>query len=332
MDSENPIEKEMSDVQPQNEPTPLPHGYPVAFYSVGPNPTTERLQSFWKTILFLLFAAAVAPVLLYALGAKVFGPQGTTPDPGFLLYLEAGNFAVVAGLTLALARIERRPFGEYGLPLSDAFGANFWLGLLLGLAEGSVLIGAILLLGGYSFGMPELQGTAILKWGGIHLLLFGSVGLCEEFLFRGYPLVTLSRAMGFWPAAILLSAGFGLVHLSNRGENAVGAASVAAVGLLFAFTLKRSGNLWYAVGLHAGFDWAESFLYSVPDSGEMLKGHLSNAVLHGPDWLTGGSVGPEGSVFCFVTIALQFLVANWLFPAKKEVMGETEGELKAPAL
>jgi hypothetical protein len=89
------------------------------------------------------------------------------------------------------------------------------------------------------------------------------------------------------------------------------------VGLLFAFTLKRSGNLWYAVGLHAGFDWAQSFLYSVPDSGELLRGHLSNALLQGPTWLTGGSVGPEGSVFCFLTMGLQFLVVLWLFPVKK---------------
>jgi CAAX protease family protein len=324
MDSENPIENKTSDVEPQSEPAPNWH--PVALYTVKPNPTTERLQSFWKTILFLLFAAAIAPVLLYALGIKIFGPQVGTSDPGFVLYLEAGNFAIVAGLTLALSRIEQRPFGDYGLPLSEAFGANFWVGLLLGLAEGSVLIGMILVLGGYWFGTPALQGMAILKWAGVHAVLFLFVGLCEEFLFRGYPLVTLARAIGFWPAAIVLSVGFGLVHLSNHGENVVGAASVAGVGLLFAFTLKRSGSLWYAVGLHAGFDWAESFLYSVPDSGEMLKGHLSNAMLRGPDWLTGGSVGPEGSVFCFVTIALQFLVAHWLFPAKKKEIRASEAD------
>jgi hypothetical protein len=122
--------------------------------------------------------------------------------------------------------------------------------------------------------------------------------------------------MGFWPTAIVLSITFGLVHLTNQGENWVGAVSVILVGLLFAFTLKRSGNLWYAVGLHAGFDWAQSFLYSVPDSGELLRGHLSNAELRGPTWLTGGSVGPEASVFCFLTMGLQFLVVLWLFPVK----------------
>src|SRR5208283_2798560 len=92
----------------------------------------------------------------------------------------------------------------------------------------------------------------------------------EEFLFRGYVQFTLGLGIGFWPAAVLLSAGFGYVHLSNGGENWIGAASVATIGLLFAFTLRRSGNLWYAVGLHASFDWGETFLYSVPNSGEVL--------------------------------------------------------------
>ena len=98
----------------------------------------------------------------------------------------------------------------------------------------------------------------------------------------------------------------------------MGAASVVAIALLFCFSLKRTGNLWYAVGLHASFDWGETFLYSVPNSGTVMQGHLSNSVLHeGAKWLTGGTVGPEGSVFCFLTIGLQFLVVMWLFPTKK---------------
>ncbi len=144
------------------------------------------------------------------------------------------------------------------------------------------------------------------------------MGWYEELAFRGYAQFTLGKGLGFWPAAILLSVGFGLIHLTNKGENWVGALNVAMVGLFFAFTLKRTGNLWYAVGLHASFDWGESFLYSVPDSGEILKGHLSNAVLGGPSWLTGGKAGPEGSVFCFFTIGLQFLLVMWLFPAKEK--------------
>lgn len=282
----------------------------------------HRIRTLWRLLLFLLVAGEVGPAFLQGLGTSVLGRTSGPIPPILLLLVEVGSFGIVCGLTAIMAFVEDRPFGEYGLPLKGVFAGNFWVGFLLGLAEASVLVGLILVLGGYSFGTLALQGQEILHWGLVHLVLFLFVGLYEEFLFRGYAQVSLSSLAGFWPAAAVLSIGFGLVHLANRGENWVGALSVALVGFLFAFTLKRSGNLWYAVGLHAGFDWAESFLYSVPNSGTMLRGHLSNAVLQGPAWLTGGSIGPEGSVFCFLTMGLQFLVAAWLFPAQKD--GKTE--------
>jgi hypothetical protein len=58
------------------------------------------------------------------------------------------------------------------------------------------------------------------------------------------------------------------------------------------------------VGFHAAWDWGETFFYSVPDSGIVFPGHLLKSSLHGAGWLTGGSVGPEGSSLCFVVIAL----------------------------
>jgi uncharacterized protein len=110
--------------------------------------------------------------------------------------------------------------------------------------------------------------------------------------------------MGFWPAATALSAGFGAVHLFNGGEDKIGALSVFAVAMFLCLTLRRTGNLWFAVGLHAAFDWGETFLFSVPDSGIVAPGHLLNAYLHGPAWLTGGTVGPEGSVMAFAVVGV----------------------------
>jgi hypothetical protein len=126
-----------------------------------------------------------------------------------------------------------------------------------------------------------------------------------------------SPGIGFWPAAILLSVGFGAVHLGNPGEGPVGAASVVVIGLVFAFALRRTGSLWLVVGWHASFDFGESFLFSVPNSGIVFDGHLSSATLHGPNWLTGGTVGPEGSVFSFLTMAVAAAFIHFAFPAKK---------------
>ena len=293
----------------------LPEAMPPA--PIAPRNIPEWLTAAWKIILFFLVNIIFGPGLVYVLGQRLFGADATLRSPAFLLFIEAGEFAILFIYTLLVSKLEKTPFGAYGLPRKDAFSSIFLVGFLVGLAEGSVLIGSILLCGGYFFGTWALHGSQIAAWGLLHLILFLFVGLYEEFVFRGYAQYTLTKVIGFWPAAILLSAGFGLIHLGNQGEGWVGAFSVILVGLLFAFALKRTGNLWYAIGLHAGFDWAESFLYSVPDSGIVINGHLSNAVLHGPNWLTGGSIGPEGSVFCFITIGLQFLVVNWLFPAKK---------------
>jgi membrane protease YdiL (CAAX protease family) len=126
-----------------------------------------------------------------------------------------------------------------------------------------------------------------------------------------------AKGIGFWPAAILLSLLFGRVHLENPGEGWVGAAGVVAIGLVFAFALRRTGNLWLVVGWHASFDFGETFLYSVPNSGIVFEGHLSNASLHGKAWLTGGTVGPEGSVFSFLTMGIMALAVHFLFPGKR---------------
>jgi len=273
------------------------------------------LRAGWRLLTYILLVVILSTVLSFIV-RKFHTPTHALPTPRAMLVQESISFLLVFGAALIMSRIERRSPGDYGLPLAQAFGRKFWLGMFFGLAEVSLLMGLIAAFGGYSFGSLALSSAGALRWGLLHLALFTAVGFFEEFLFRGYTQFTLADGIGFWPAAILLSVGFGAIHLTNPGEGPVGAASVVLIGLVFSFTLYRTGNLWYAVGLHAAFDWGETFLFSVPNSGTVMDGHLSNSLLHGPTWLTGGTVGPEGSVFCFLTMALQFLVVFWLFPKK----------------
>jgi len=275
------------------------------------------LRAGWRLLLYILLIV-VFSASITAIVQKIHPPTRGLSSPRATLLQEILGFTVVFGCALIMSRIERRSPNEYGLPLGEVFGRKFWLGMLLGVVEISVLMGLIAAFGGYSFGNLALSGADIVGWGLFHLLLFTFVGLFEEFMFRGYMQYTLADGIGFWPAAILLSLGFGAVHLGNPNEGPVGAASVALVGIFFAFTLYRTGNLWYAVGLHASFDWGETFLFSVPNSGVLMDGHLSSSLLHGPAWLTGARIGPEGSLFCFLTMGLQFLVVLWLFPRREE--------------
>jgi membrane protease YdiL (CAAX protease family) len=98
----------------------------------------------------------------------------------------------------------------------------------------------------------------------------------------------------------------------------MGLAGIVLTGLFWCLTLRRTGNLWFAVGMHASFDFGETFLYSVPDSGYIFPGHLSNATLAGPAWLTGGSAGPEASVCDFIMLLIFFYVFQRLYPARTQ--------------
>lgn len=228
---------------------------------------------------------------------------------------ELGSFVAAAIPAVALSLVERRRWGVYGLPATRKFGKLFLAGAFWGLAAISLLLFVLGVIGDFSFGGLALHGARIARFAAFWGLMFLLVGLFEEFLARGYMQFTLARAFGFWRAALILSLGFGLSHLRNEGENWVGALAAASIGLFFCFTLRRSGNLWFAVGFHAAWDWGETFLYSVPDSGMMAPGHLLKSSLHGPAWLTGGTVGPEGSFLCLAVIVLTWVAFDRAYPA-----------------
>ncbi len=274
----------------------------------------DGLRSGWRLLMYIVFVA----IIFFAL--KTVSMQFRKSTPGVFSYegiflSEVIGFVSAFGAAVAMSFIERRSIGVYGLPVRGAFGKLFWQGCLLGIVEISLLMGLISAFGGYSFGPLALHGAEIAHWAALWALCLLFVGLFEEFLFRGYSLFTLVSGIGFWPAAILLSLLFAAVHLQNSGEGRIGVAAVFVVGMLWCFTVRRTGSLWFAVGMHAAFDFGETFLYSVPDSGMVLPGHLSSATMQGPAWLTGGSVGPEASVFDFLLLFIFFYVIHRLYPA-----------------
>jgi hypothetical protein len=230
---------------------------------------------------------------------------------------ELGFLAAAALPALVLARVEKRPWGVYGLPARRAFGKVFWVGAVWGFASITLLLAAMYGLRVFEFGHLALHGVRVVKFALFWALFFLLVGFFEEFLLRGYSQFALTRAIGFWPSAVVLSCTFGLIHLQNAGEQWSGLSAAAAIGFFFCLTLRRTGTLWFAVGFHAAWDWGETFFYSVPDSGTIFPGHLLKSSFHGPRWLTGGMVGPEGSLLCFVVIAVVWVGFAKSYPEVK---------------
>ena len=105
-------------------------------------------------------------------------------------------------------------------------------------------------------------------------------------------------------------------HLGNKGETAPGIFAVGLAGAVFAFSLYRTGSLWWGIGIHTSWDWAQTYFYGTADSGLIAVGHLFNTRATGPVLLSGGSVGPEGSVFVIPTLLLVALVIHLTLPKR----------------
>ena len=298
-------------IQPTPQPS-LPPTFNDRMHTVFVG--AEGLRTPWRILLYLIMAAA----LLFILGSLL---HEWKPKGGARIWLgmvsEAQLMIAVIIPAFIMARIEGRPFAFYGLPGRQAFGTLFWIGAFWGLAGLSLLIFILRGTGVFDFGNMALHGARILKFAAFYGLFFLIVGFFEEFLMRGYTQFTLTQGIGFWPAAVLLSTAFGCIHLGNQGEGWIGALAAGLIGLFFCLTLRRTGNLWFAVGFHASWDWGETYLYSVPNSGTTAPGHLLSSSFHGSRWLTGGSIGPEGSVLLFVVLAVLWIVFDRLYPQVK---------------
>jgi uncharacterized protein len=281
-------------------------------------PPIKHGHAYSLQFLPLYLVLAVLLFLVLGNGIEYLLPAGTPRLWGALL----GKVVVVIAITVpafAISRVERRPFGDYGLPFTQVFGKLFWFGVLWGFAFLSLLLFSLHLTGALSYGaVVLLHGSHIWKLALFWAAFFLFVGLFEEFTFRGYTQFAIQQVAGFWPTALLLSTIFAFMHHSNPGETWIGTLGAGTVALFFCFTLHRTGNLWFAVGMHASWDWAQSFLYGVPDSGIVEPGHLLQAQLHGPQWLSGGSVGPEGSMLLFVVIAAMWAAFDRLFPRNQK--------------
>jgi uncharacterized protein len=278
-----------------------------------------ELRAGWRLVIYIVLFAAFAGAGGFVILRLRLPPITAAGFTAYSLFVQE-LMSMLAAMCAAgvLARLEGRTFGTYGLPAAASFRLRFWQGIAWGLAMIAAIIFLIRIFGGFSLGPLALHGKTLVIDAALWALAFLCVGFFEEFLFRGYTQFTLASGIGFWPAATVISALFGGLHLGNRGEGPVGGLSVFVIGMFFCFTLRRTGNLWFAVGMHASFDWGETYLFSVPNSGFVASGHLLDSSFHGPAWLTGGTIGPEGSVMAFVVVAITAVIFSRMVPPREE--------------
>jgi membrane protease YdiL (CAAX protease family) len=294
----------------------------------------DGLRAGWSLLIFIALCVAFI-FFVNVVGHKLHPVAPKTAKtasdiaPSRLFSGESISFLVILFVTWIMSKIERRPISVYGLGGSRKL-PRFLAGLAWGVTCLSLLVLTLLKAGLLVIDGRLLFGSDILRFGAIWLLSFLPVALFEEYLNRGYLQYTLTRglsgfyqwafrirhsaALGFWTSAAIVSILFGLAHRSNPGESPIGLLAAGLVAMVFCLSLWRTGSLWWAIGFHSSWDWAQSFLYGVADSGIMVQHHLLATHPVGKPILSGGATGPEGSIFIIAILALISLIIVFTLP------------------
>lgn len=328
------------DLLPEREVTlettnPAPDGQPSMVHKIFVG--KDGIRAGWSLLIFIALVAA------FLFAARVIGqkihPTSKTANAVTEMTVtdtlidEAVPFLVVLLVTWIMSKIERRPNSVYGLGGRRKLSL-FFSGLGWGVACLSLLVLTLWKSGLLVIDSRLLAGSDIVRYGAVWLIGFLLVALTEEYLTRGYLQFTLARGfsgvyrslfktphsqvLGFWTAAIFFSVLFGLGHSGNPGESPIGLLSAGLAGLVFCFSLWRTGSLWWAIGFHTSWDWAQSFLYGVADSGIMVQHRMLATHSVGKPILSGGTTGPEGSIFIVAILALiSVLILVTLRPVRR---------------
>ncbi len=269
----------------------------------------------WLLLLFFLTAAAFG---VPAQAAADRLPPGNTSAQ--LAGLLVACSAAVGCYALAVRLGEGRRPAELALrPALPGLAVGAGLGGLMMAA----LMGVLLVTGLYDL---TLVGAAP-AWSGLGQALQAAV--TEELWMRALLLRLLWRAFGPIPAFAVAALVFAALHLANPGANPLAAATVTVAGLMFCALYALTGRLWIPIGLHLAWNFAQGYLFGAAVSGNDLGGSIavSTASPGAPAWLTGGTFGPEASVFALILVS----VVTWgvLSAARKAGRFDGRGDKRA---
>lgn len=231
----------------------------------------------------MIFKGPLAPVL--AMLDEFVGIQGTGASYGATLALLLAHW-------MTLRTFDRRPADHVGLQKEGSRPALLGYAFLLGALP--IGIASLALLSG---GLLDVKSMPDGPWFATALqitLLLLPAAFYEELLSRGYIFATLREWLGPMWAVLLTSVGFGLLHYGNPGATIGSLLLVTLAGVYLAAVLLVTRSLYAAWIAHFAWNWVMAALLHVPVSGLPLDTPDYAMVDDGPDWLTGGTWGPEG--------------------------------------
>ncbi len=281
------------------------------------NSETGLLRAGWRILLFIIIFAAITIAAMSSVRAIL----GSLPK---LSVLQWSILAVTATLAVFLARrfLDKRSFTSLGLNV-DRYAV---LDVVSGIINSALVMATVFFMMLWS-GLIEFHGfswwtdsvgvdvsfqTAILPVVFAVAYKLTVVAWWEELVFRGYIFQNLVAGMGLMWAIIISSLVFGLIHITNPDGTVMGGILIALITPQLIYAYLKTGQLWLPMGLHLGWNFFQASIFGFAASGQDSPSMISQSPV-GPEWLSGGVFGAEGSVLIIpVTILSYFLVHYWV--------------------
>jgi membrane protease YdiL (CAAX protease family) len=286
------------------------------------NPATGLIRAGWRILLFVLvfFGITAAGMLI---GRAVLGGLPKLSPQQFTI------MAITATLAVYLSRrfFDKRSFVSLGLRLDGLAILDVVSGIVISAAIMATMFFMLLGIGviefhGYSWWSDELGPEAVFSLAVIPVALtvfykLAIVAWWEELVFRGYILQNMMAGLGLTWAIIITCLAFGLIHIMNPDGTVIGGVLIVLITPQLIYAYLKTGQLWLPVGLHLGWNFFQASVFGFPASGQVSPSLISQSPV-GPEWLSGGKFGAEGSVLIIPVTLLSFLVIHFWVRATRQ--------------
>ncbi|MCC9062618.1 CPBP family intramembrane glutamic endopeptidase [Flavobacterium piscisymbiosum] len=202
----------------------------------------------------------------------------------------------VLSYILFFKKYDKRAVTEFA---AKGLAKNLIIGTAIGFILQSLTILVIYLNGSYS--VININPVSFIL---IPFALMFTVAIIEEILVRGIIFRIIEEKLGSYVSLTISSVLFGVLHLANPHSTLISSICITTAGFLMGAAFIYSRNLWMPIALHFAWNFTQSGIYGAITSGNEKTKSLLEAKIQGPEFITGGAFGPEGSIqaiaFCAI--------------------------------
>ena len=281
------------------------------------NPESNKLRAGWRILAFIIIFAIINLGLTFGVREML----GSLKGGGTLWFTLLGISATIAayisrkyidkdtlvslGLKFDKAAIKDLLYGVFNsaLIMAGIYFTMLFTGLIEfeGMSWWSGYIGS-----GVQFSMAVLPIVLVVFW---KLVI---VAWWEELVFRGIIFQNLIKGLGLLWSIVLSSLLFGLVHAGNPDATVLSTIIIMLVTPQLIYAYLKTGQLWLPIGLHLGWNFFQASIFGFASSGQNSPTLVMQKAI-GPEWLSGGAFGAEGSILVIpFTIASIYLIHWWV--------------------